>query len=279
MNFDIKLGLLNTLKINEQSEYGLYLSSSNGEEVLLPNIYTTKSMKIGHEIDVFIYLDSEDRIVATTLSPKLKLNEFGFLKIVDSTEFGFFLDWGLPKDIYMPLRFAKDHFRVGNEVFVYITLNKSEDKIIAVNKYERFLNSEINLRKNQKVSSFVTKKTELGYACIVNNLYNGILYGDEVHQRLELGSTVESYVKKIRTDNKLDLSINPIGNTKFDVNSQKILEILKQNNENMPYNYKSDAEDIKDNFFMSKKTFKKSLTLLNDKKLISIDENGIRICK
>lgn len=278
MNFDIKLGLINNLEITEHSDYGLYLSAKNGDSVLLPNRYTDESMKIGDKIDVFVYTDSEDRVVATTQNPKLKLYEFGFLKIIDDTEFGFFLDWGLDKDIFMPIKLAKDHFKIGNSVFAYISLNKEGDRLIAVNKYERFLSTDIQLRKNQKITAYITKQTELGYACIVNNIYNGMLYANEIHQNLQPNTTISAYVKKIRDDGKLDLSINPIGNTKFDINAQKILNILGTNNKSMPYNYKSSAEDISSNFEMSKKTFKKSLTLLKEKHLITIDENGIKLC-
>lgn len=269
INHTITIGKLNRLKVNRVSEHGIYLISGDGSEVLLPNAYVEKSMLIDSLLDVFIYTDSEDRIVATTLKPYLYLNEFAYLKIVDSAKFGYFVDIGLAKDILVPKNRTKSSFHINSYKVLQLQLDAKTNRLIASEKY--ILQKEPkNLKKNDKVEIILYSKTPLGYKVIVNNLYEGMIFHSEIFENLSIGDKKIAYVKAIRDDGKLDISLQQIGQ-KIDEN--RVLEILKANNGSLNFTYKSEASDIKDVFAMSKKAFKATLTkLINDKKIAIIED-------
>lgn len=269
INHTITIGKLNRLKVNRVSEHGIYLISGYGSEVLLPNAYVEKSMLIDSLLDVFIYTDSEDRIVATTLKPYLYLNEFAYLKIVDSAKFGYFVDIGLAKDILVPKNRTKSSFHINSYKVLQLQLDAKTNRLIASEKY--ILQKEPkNLKKNDKVEIILYSKTPLGYKVIVNNLYEGMIFHSEIFENLSIGDKKIAYVKAIRDDGKLDISLQQIGQ-KIDEN--RVLEILKANNGSLNFTYKSEASDIKDVFAMSKKAFKATLTkLINDKKIAIIED-------
>lgn len=269
INHTITIGKLNRLKVNRVSEHGIYLISGDGSEVLLPNAYVEKSMLIDSLLDVFIYTDSEDRIVATTLKPYLYLNEFAYLKIVDSAKFGYFVDIGLAKDILVPKNRTKSSFHINSYKVLQLQLDAKTNRLIASEKY--ILQKEPkNLKKNDKVEIILYSKTPLGYKVIVNNLYEGMIFHSEIFENLSIGDKKIAYVKAIRDDGKLDISLQQIGQ-KIDEN--RVLEILKENNGSLNFTYKSEASDIKDVFAMSKKAFKATLTkLINDKKIAIIED-------
>ena len=268
----IKQGVVNTLKVNRVSEPGIYLISGDETEVLLPNAYVKKDMAIDSLLDVFIYTDSEDRLVATTLKPYLYLNEFVNLKIVDSAKFGYFVDIGLPKDLLVPKNRQKGTYNIGSYKVLQMQFDERTSRLIASEKY--ILEEEPkNLKQGDEVEIILYSKTPLGFKVIVNNLFDGMIFHSEIFENLKIGDKKRAYIKNLREDKKLDISLQKIGEK---VDSNKVLEILKANGGVLNFTYKSDAEDIKNMFAMSKKAFKATLTKLIDEKKINLEND--RIC-
>ena len=268
----IKQGVVNTLRVNRVSEPGIYLISGDETEVLLPNAYVKKDMAIDSLLDVFIYTDSEDRLVATTLKPYLYLNEFANLKIVDSAKFGYFVDIGLPKDLLVPKNRQKGTYNIGSYKVLQMQFDERTSRLIASEKY--ILEEEPkNLKQGDEVEIILYSKTPLGFKVIVNNLFEGMIFHSEIFENLKIGDKKSAYIKNLREDKKLDISLQKIGEK---VDSNKVLEILKANGGVLNFTYKSDAEDIKNMFAMSKKAFKATLTKLIDEKKINLEND--RIC-
>lgn len=268
----IKQGVVNTLRVNRVSEPGIYLISGDKTEVLLPNAYVKKDMAIDSLLDVFIYTDSEDRLVATTLKPYLYLNEFAYLKIVDSAKFGYFVDIGLPKDLLVPKNRQKGTYNIGSYKVLQMQFDERTSRLIASEKY--ILEEEPkNLKQGDEVEIILYSKTPLGFKVIVNNSYEGMIFHSEIFENLKIGDKKRAYIKNLREDKKLDISLQKIGEK---VDSNKVLEILKANGGVLNFTYKSDAEDIKNIFAMSKKAFKATLTKLIDEKKINLEND--RIC-
>jgi len=268
----IKQGVVNTLRVNRVSEPGIYLISGDETEVLLPNAYVKKDMAIDSLLDVFIYTDSEDRLVATTLKPYLYLNEFAYLKIVDSAKFGYFVDIGLPKDLLVPMNRQKGTYNIGSYKVLQMQFDERTSRLIASEKY--ILEEEPkNLKQGDEVEIILYSKTPLGFKVIVNNSYEGMIFHSEIFENLKIGDKKRAYIKNLREDKKLDISLQKIGEK---VDSNKVLEILKANGGVLNFTYKSDAEDIKNIFAMSKKAFKATLTKLIDEKKINLEND--RIC-
>ena len=268
----IKQGVVNTLRVNRVSEPGIYLISGDETEVLLPNAYVKKEMAIDSLLDVFIYTDSEDRLVATTLKPYLYLNEFANLKIVDSAKFGYFVDIGLPKDLLVPKNRQKGTYNIGSYKVLQMQFDERTSRLIASEKY--ILEEEPkNLKQGDEVEIILYSKTPLGFKVIVNNSYEGMIFHSEIFENLKIGDKKRAYIKNLREDKKLDISLQKIGEK---VDSNKVLEILKANGGVLNFTYKSDAEDIKNVFAMSKKAFKATLTKLIDEKKINLEND--RIC-
>ena len=268
----IKQGVVNTLRVNRVSEPGIYLISGDETEVLLPNAYVKKDMTIDSLLDVFIYTDSEDRLVATTLKPYLYLNEFANLKIVDSAKFGYFVDIGLPKDLLVPKNRQKGTYNIGSYKVLQMQFDERTSRLIASEKY--ILEEEPkNLKQGDEVEIILYSKTPLGFKVIVNNLFEGMIFHSEIFENLKIGDKKRAYIKNLREDKKLDISLQKIGEK---VDSNKVLEILKANGGVLNFTYKSDAEDIKNMFAMSKKAFKATLTKLIDEKKINLEND--RIC-
>lgn len=268
----IKQGVVNTLRVNRVSEPGIYLISGDETEVLLPNAYVKKDMAIDSLLDVFIYTDSEDRLVATTLKPYLYLNEFAYLKIVDSAKFGYFVDIGLPKDLLVPKNRQKGTYNIGSYKVLQMQFDERTSRLIASEKY--ILEEEPkSLKQGDEVEIILYSKTPLGFKVIVNNSYEGMIFHSEIFENLKIGDKKRAYIKNLREDKKLDISLQKIGEK---VDSNKVLEILKANGGVLNFTYKSDAEDIKNVFAMSKKAFKATLTKLIDEKKINLEND--RIC-
>ena len=267
----IKQGVVNTLRVNRVSEPGIYLISADETEVLLPNAYVKKEMAIDSLLDVFIYTDSEDRLVATTLKPYLYLNEFANLKIVDSAKFGYFVDIGLAKDLLVPKNRQKGTYNIGSYKVLQMQFDERTNRLIASEKY--FLENEPkDLKQGDEVEIILYSKTPLGFKVIVNNSYEGMIFHSEIFENLKIGDKKRAYVKNLRDDGKLDISLQKIGQK---VDTEKVLDILKANGGSLNFTYKSDAENIKDVFAMSKKAFKATLTKLIDDKKIRLEEDKI----
>ena len=275
-NEHIHIGRVNTLLVDRYTSPGLYLVAGDGEDVLLPNQYYDESMKVGDLLDVFVYTDSEDRLVSTTLRPTAMVNEFGLFEVVDTTKFGAFVNWGLPKDLFVPKALQKQPFQVGDKKLLRVVIDEQTDRLIGTQKFVKYLDDKPQgLFRNSAVEILIYDETPLGYKCIVDNKYNGLVYRNEVFETIHVGDKRTGYVKNIRNDGNIDISIQKIGQERKDDSSTKVLELIKQNGGSMPYNYKSDAELITNAFGMSKKAFKHSLTVLQEKNLIEVKDTGI----
>ena len=277
INEHIQLGEMNTLKINRITEPGIYLEALDEEVVLLPNAYITPTMQVDDELEVFIYTDSEDRLVATTQTPYGMKNQFMFTKVVDTTSFGAFVDWGLLKDLFVPKNRQKNPFRVGDMRIVRIIEDDETSRLIGVEKITSFLSSDTQkLEKNQEVEILLFAKTPMGYKVIINDTYEGMIYKNEIFSDVNVGEKMTAYIKNIRDDSKVDVSLQPIGKSNADdINTQKVLDVLEQNFNDLPYNYKTDADTIKELFGISKKAYKRALTKLVEDNIIKIDEEGM----
>jgi len=277
INEHIQLGEMNTLKINRITEPGIYLEAQDEEVVLLPNAYITKDMQVDDELEVFIYTDSEDRLVATTQMPYGMKNQFMFTKVVDTTSFGAFVDWGLLKDLFVPKNRQKNPFRVGDMRIVRIIEDDETSRLIGVEKITSFLSSDTQkLEKNQEVEILLFAKTPMGYKVIINDTYEGMIYKNEIFSDVNVGEKMTAYIKNIRDDKKVDVSLQPIGkNNADDINTKKVLDVLAQNFNDLPYNYKTDADTIKELFGISKKAYKRALTKLVEDNIIKIDDEGM----
>ena len=280
MNLTIAIGELNTLRVERDTDYGLYLRAENFEEVLLPNIYVMEAeMPIGAEIEVFVYTDSEDRPVATTKMPYAKLGEFAYLTVVDYQQYGAFVNWGLPKDLFVPLSQQKCHFHIGSKYVLRVCLDAETGRLYGTHKIGKWLSYDPKeLEKNQKVNVMVLSQTPLGYKVIVENKYEGMLFENEIFEPLRVGDRKVAYLKNIRKDGKLDLALQPIGKKlSGDVFEERVLAILKEKNGFIAINSKSDAEEIMKIFSVSKKSFKRTLTSLIASERIELHDDGIKL--
>ncbi len=278
MTEKLSLGVVNTLLIESRSDYGFYLTDEKKNRVLLPNIYVTKDMSEGEEIDVFIYKDSEDRVVATTLRPYAQLGEFALLKVTDIAPFGAFVDWGLPKDLLVPKKMQKNPLEISRKYIVFITYDLQTERLVADTRIGRYINHDLSKMHHLKVVDIlIIAKTPLGYKAIANNQFEGMIYHNDIYEDIKIGDRKKAYVIKVRKDGKFDLSLNPIKKEKEILAKEKIIKLLHQNNSTLPFTYKSDAKEVQTFFGISKKAYKKALTELIDKKEIELGENFIRL--
>ncbi len=278
MDKTIKLGVLNRLRIDRDSDHGFYLVSEDEDDVLLPKAYVKDSMSIDDEIEVFIYNDSEDRYVATTERPKAMLGEFGYFEVVGVESFGAFVDWGLQKDLFVPKKYQKIPLEVGMKFVFRVCIDEQSDRLIAAHKFKDFIQSDISkLEENQKVDIIIREKTPLGYKIIVENKYEAMLFHNEIFEDIWIGQKKQGYIKKIRDDKKLDVCLQQNGDKKQNEETavHRVLKVLKANKGELECNYKSDPKLIKELFGLSKKSYKKALTELLNQKLIKLDEDGI----
>jgi len=272
----LELGKINTLRIDRETPHGVFLMAEDGNDVLLPQAYTTEDMIENTLVNVFLYTDSEDRLIATTLQPKAMLDEFALLEVVDTAPFGAFMDWGLPKDLLVPTQLQKSPFQVGEKRFVKIVYDERTHRLVGSEKLGDFFERRVKeLSPNQEVSILVITKTPLGFKCIVNDKYEGLIYHNEIFENITLGDKRSAYIKTIRKDGNIDLTLRKPGSKNSAQSGDKVLDLLKQNKGIMPYNYKSDATLIKDVFGMSKKEFKRSLTKLQDSGKIEVKDTGL----
>ncbi|NQY93325.1 MAG: DNA-binding protein [Campylobacteraceae bacterium] len=281
MNEYIKLGEINTLRIDRVTEPGIYLMSQDEEEVvLLPNAYITDDMQIDSLLDVFIYTDSEDRLVATTLTPKAMINEFALLEVVDTAPFGAFVDIGLPKDLLVPKNKQKNPFHVGEKRFVRVIEDEESGRLIGVEKFASYISRDLSgFEVNDEVEILVFAKTPLGFKVIVNNDYEGMLFHDEIFENIYSGVKTQAFIKNIREDGKFDIILQKVGSKSDDSVQEKILTHLRKNAGFMEFTYKSESSAIKKVFGLSKKNFKASLTKLIQSNKIELLDSGIKLKK
>lgn len=277
-NLTINIGEVNTLEVSRDSDYGYFLEAKDGEEVLLPNVYVMEDdMPMGSLIDVFVYTDSEDRPVATTKMPYAKLGEYGYFTVVDYKSYGAFVNWGLPKDLFVPLSQQKEYFHIGKKYLLRVCLDEETGRLYATQKIGKYFNRDMSgLHQNKELDVIVLAKTPLGFKVIADNQYEGMLFDNEIFEEISVGDRKKVYIKNVRKDFKLDLSLQPIGKKAALSQSQgMILQLLKEADGTLRFTYKSDAEEIKKVFGMSKKNFKRTLTELIESKKIELLDDSI----
>jgi uncharacterized protein len=274
----VRIGKISTLEVVKFTDQGVYLDGGPYGEILLPNRYVPLNCNEGDDVDVFIYFDSEDRIVASTDFPLGMVDEFAYLKVVEVAGVGAFLDWGLPKDLLSPFREQAQKMEVGRSYLVRIYVDKVTGRIVASSKINRFLNiEEVNFAVGDEVNLLISNRTDLGYNAIINGTHLGILYSNELFKPIKTGDKVTGFIKKIREDGKIDLSLEKQGYEKVDPVLGQIIEKLKENGGFLAVSDKSDPELIVKLFGISKKTYKKAVGALYKNKQITIEENGIRL--
>lgn len=274
----VNIGKYNTLRVLKEVDFGVYLDGENEGEILMPVRYVPKGCQVGDHVDVFLYLDSEDRPIATTEKPYAQVGEFAMLRVKSVNKIGTFLDWGIMKDLLVPFREQKVTMTEERSYLVYIYVDEETSRIVASAKLNKFLNKTVpEYVTGQEVDLIIESETDLGYKAIVNNQHWGILYENEVFEQLDKGLKIKGYIKKIRTDNKIDLSLQPLGYEKVDPITQMILDQLKKTGGFIDVSDKSEAEKVYRVFGISKKTFKQALGALYKQRLITITPDGIRL--
>lgn len=274
----IEIGKYNTLTVVKIVDFGVYLDGGERDEILLPNEYVPENCNPDDEIKVFIYFDSEDRIIATTEIPNIIVGEFAYMKVVATSGVGAFLDWGLRKDLLVPFREQRDPMVVGKEYLVYAYVDKASDRIVASTKIDKFLDQIPPLYEpNQKVDLLISRRSELGYNVIINNTHWGLIYNNEIFQTLKIGQKLIGYIKEVREDEKIDVTLQSSGYEKIDGLAKKILDKLKDNAGVLDISDKSDPEEIYNLFGCSKKNYKKAIGALFRQGWIEIGEREIKM--
>ena len=275
---NIELGKYNQLEVVKSVDFGLYLDGGDNGEILLPARYVPEGCKPGDMLNVFIYLDNEERLIATTLDPLVQVGEFACLEVAWVNEYGAFLDWGLMKDLFVPFREQKMKMLKGRKYVVHAHVDEESYRIMASAKVERYLSKEMPpYQVGEELEVMVWHQTDLGYKVIVENKFSGMLYRNEVFQALEPGMKLQAFVKQVREDGKLDMSLHKGGAKKIGSFVDALYDYIKEHEGYIPFHDKSDAEDIYATFGVSKKVFKKSVGDLYKKRLIVLEEGGIRL--
>lgn len=273
----IEIGRTYNLEVVKGTEFGVFLDAENLGEILLPSKYTPENVGIDDTVDVFLYLDSEDRPIATTQTPKAEVGQFAYLEVKDDTQIGAFLDWGLDKDVLVP--FAEQHrpMVVGDSYLVYLYLD-NQDRITATSRIDKIVleDGQHYFHPQQSVDLIIANSTELGFKAIVNHSHWGLLYKDEVDQRLSFGQSIQGYVKHVRNDGKLDLSLRSSQEIR-DNYAQVIQDYLRDHDGFAPIHDKSPPAEISDLLGMSKGQFKKAIGALYKQRIITIEQDGIRL--
>jgi len=276
----ISLGSTYTLEVTKLMDFGVYLNAGNLGSVLLPRRLAPEGLAPGDSVKVFLYLDSEDRPVATTQRPRAQVGQFAYLEVVDKTDVGAFLDWGLDKDVLVP--FSEQHrpMEVGHSYLVYLYLNDADGRITASSKIDKFLDDDAphDFVAKQAVKLIIANSTELGFKAIINHSHWGVLYKNDVHQRLSFGQRVNGFIRRVRPDGKIDLSLQG-GQETRDKYARAIEEYLIAQGGFAPVHDKSDPQLIAKLFGMSKGAFKKAIGGLYKQRIIEIEKNGIRLIR
>ena len=272
----IELGQTNTLEIIRETPQGLYIADQEGNEVLLPNRYVPENFKIWDKIDVFVYLDNEERPVATTDKPYVQRNDFAVLRCNQVTDYGAFLDWGLVKELFCPFKEQAFKMKPGGWYLVYCYLDEKTDRLVASSKTNQFLdNKELTVKEFDEVDLIVSHPSEIGMNVIVNKVHSGLIYKDAIFKDLSIGDKLKGIVKKIRPGNKLDISLGQIGYRNIEPNADLIMKELNDNGGYLNLTDKSDPEVIREQLQMSKKNFKKAIGTLYKQKLITLKDDGV----
>lgn len=276
----IELGKFNQLEVVKQVDFGMYLDGGEEGEILLPTRYVPEDCKLGDWLNVFLYLDNEERLIATTLTPLVQVGEFACLEVSWVNQFGAFLNWGLMKDLFVPFSEQKMKMQVGNKYVIHAHIDDESFRIVASAKVDRYLSKEkAAYQPGEEVNILIWQKTDLGFKAIIENMYSGLLYDSEIFQTLHTGDVLKVYVKQVREDGKIDLILQKPGFEKIDDFSKTLHRYITEHGGWIGLTDKSPAEEIYDTFGVSKKTFKKAVGDLYKKRLILLHEDGIELVR
>ena len=275
----IALGRFNILKVVKKVDFGMYLDGGEEGRILLPSRYVPQGCEVGDELNVFLYLDNEERLVATTQQPLAQVGDFACLRVAWVNQYGAFLDWGLMKDLFVPFREQRERMEVGRSYVVHVHLDDESYRIVASAKVERYLSVDERppFQSGDEVDVLVWKRTDLGYKVIVDNRYAGLLFENQVFRPLRVGDKMQAYVRQVRPDGKIDLALQREGRGKVADFSEELLEYIRRNQGRIQLTDKSPAEDIYAAFGVSKKTFKQAVGDLYKRRLIRLEADGIRL--
>ena len=274
----ILLGKYNQLEVVKFVDFGLYLNGGDDGEILLPKRYIPEGTKEGDLLNVFLYLDNEERLVATTQTPLIQVGEFGYLEVSWVNQYGAFLNWGLMKDLFVPFREQKMRMVQGKSYIVYCYQDEESFRLMASAKVDKFLSKDRPpYEAGEQVNILIWQKTELGFKAIVENKYAALLYDSEIFQPLHTGMQLKAFVKQVREDDKIDLILQKAGPRKVDDFAETLLKYIREHNGFTSFNDKSDAEEIYQTFGVSKKTFKKAVGELYKMRLIILQPDGISL--
>ena len=273
----IQVGNYNALRVLRKTDFGFYLD--DGEDgILLPKRFVPKGLRIGDEIKVFIYHDSDNRLIATTQEPKGVVGDIVSLKCVSTTEHGAFLDWGLMKDIFVAKSQQLTGMYKGGEYLVKIYIDEQTGRVAATEKIDKQISNDVlTVKEKEEVDLHVQRQTDLGYVMIINGKHTGLLHANEVYRKLYVGNKIKGYIKTIRKDNKIDLVLDKPGYERVNKEEEKILNLLEAKKGFLPYNDKTDPQIIYTVFGMSKKTFKMTIGALYKQRKIELTDKGIKL--
>ncbi|MFC1748676.1 S1 RNA-binding domain-containing protein [Pseudomonadota bacterium] len=272
-----EIGQTNTLRVVKEVPFGVYLDGDEDGEILLPKRYVPEDCSVGDSLDVFLYFDSEDKLIATTQRPRAVVGKFAYLQVKELSNVGAFLDWGLPKDLLVPFPAQKRRMEEGKSYIVYVSLD-NEGRIVATSKIDKFLDKwPARYEEGQEVNLMIAERTEMGYKAIINHRHWGLIHDTDVFKSLRYGKKIKGYIKTIREDGKIDLYLSKAGYGKVDDLAERILEALAERGGFIALHDKSPAEEIKHTFGESKKSFKSAIGALYKQKKIKIEKDGIRL--
>lgn len=274
----IELGKFNRLEVVKQVDFGMYLDGGDEGEILLPARYVPEGCEVGDWLNVFLYLDNEERLIATTLTPLVQVGQFACLEVAWINQYGAFLNWGLMKDLFVPFSEQKMKMEVGRKYVVHAHLDEESYRIVASAKADRYLSKEKpDYQTGEEVSILIWQKTDLGFKAIIENEFAGLLYDSEIFQTLRTGDTLTAFIKQVREDGKIDLVLQKPGFERIEDFSKTLFDHIREHGGRLNLNDKSPAEEIYDVFGVSKKTFKKAVGDLYKKRLIVLNEDGIAL--
>lgn len=274
----IRLGDYNLMTVVKEVDFGVYLDGGEMGEILLPARYVPEGCKPGDELDVFLYLDNEERLVATTLRPLAKVGDFACLEVAWINRYGAFLNWGLMKDLFCPFREQKKTMEIGKSYVVHVHVDDDSYRIMASARVERYFSQERpTYNSGDEVDLMIWQKTELGFKVIVDNKFPGLIYKDQIFKAVRTGDRMRGYIQEVRPDGKIDVSLQPAGRRQTEEFSDTLLNYIKDNGGRCALGDKSPAEDIYQEFGVSKKIFKKAVGDLYKKRLITIGDEGLTL--
>lgn len=273
----LNIGKYNELEVVKETDFGIYLRTDTSE-ILLPTKWIPQNTRIGDMLNVFVFRDSEDRLIATTIVPYATADTFAFLEVKQINNTGAFLDWGMDKDLLVPFREQVQAMQPNKSYVVFVYVDETTNRLVASAKLNKFIEREPNdIVEGDIVELLVYSETELGFNAIINNRYSGLIYKNEVFESIRIGDKLKGYIKRIREDNKIDLSLQKSGFELVDDVKWRILNLLKQNNGFLPLNDNSSPEEIKKQLQISKKAFKKAVGTLYKERLVKLSDKGVEL--